>query len=98
MVVAPPPAHIRILFYGAWAYSFRSDRPQKVDDVSTLLILLANCSTRSPLPHHPFKSREARLGKRFFHEPVPHAHEVDCRRGHDMLKGGFHLPDIAGSS
>ena len=50
------------------------------------------------MPHHPFKSREARLGKRFFHEPIPHAHEVDRRRSHDMLKGSFHLPDIAGSS
>ena len=50
------------------------------------------------MPHHPFKSREARLGQRFFHEPVPHAHEVDYRRGHDMLEGGFHLPEIPGSS
>ncbi len=75
--------------------------PLTATDVSTLLILLANCSTcstRDTLPHYPLKSREARLGKRFFHEPVPHAHEVDCRRGHDMLEGGFHLPDIAGSS
>jgi hypothetical protein len=50
------------------------------------------------LSHHPFKGREARLGKRLFHEPVPHAHEVDCRRGHEMLEGGFHLPDIPSSS
>src|SRR2546427_11752704 len=67
-------------------------------DVSTLLILLANGSTRGTLPHHPFKSRDARLGKRFSHAPVPHAHEVDRRRCHDMLEGGLHLPDIAGSS
>jgi hypothetical protein len=50
------------------------------------------------LSHHPFKRREARLGQRFFHAPVPHAHAVHWRRGHNMLEGGFPLPDVAGAS
>jgi hypothetical protein len=40
-------------------------------DVSTLLILLAHCSTRRPWPPHPCTSRDARLGTRFFQAPVP---------------------------
>jgi transposase len=44
-------AHLKGAFSAA-AVLFRRDHP----DVSTLLILLANCSTESKLLHHPFKS------------------------------------------
>jgi hypothetical protein len=44
------------------------------------VILLAHGSPRSPLPPHPGKRREARLGPRLFPAPMPPTHAVNRRR------------------